>query len=231
MIRRLLALAACAVLAACATTTSTRTAAPAAVSAPNIGNKVLVVQPDVQLAVLTASGLQEARADWSQQARGYLADAVQDEIKGKARKVEVLDPAQSMGGRAGQMLRLHDAVGQSIMAFNYGAIQLPTKKGAFDWTLGDGARVLGESHGANYALFVTAKGSWSSGGRKALWLGAAMLGVSMPLGGQQAFASLVDLRTGQIVWFNVAAAGANDDMRTREGAQTLAAALMKGSPL
>jgi hypothetical protein len=229
--KRLLALVACALLTACATSTSTRTAAPTAVAAPNIGNKVLVVQPDVQLAVLTAAGLQEARADWSQQARGYLAAAVQDEIKAKAHGVEVLDPAASMAGRTGQVLRLHDAVGQSIIAFNYGVYNLPNKKGAFDWTLGDGARTLGESHGANYALFVTAKGSWSSGGRKAMWLGAAMLGVSMPLGGQQAFASLVDLRTGQVVWFNMATAGPGDDMRTREGAQALAAALMKGSPL
>lgn len=231
MIRRLLALAACALLCACATTTSTRIAAPTAVAAPAIGNKVVLVQPDVQLSLLTAVGLQEARADWSQEARGNLAEAIRGQIKAKSYGVDLLDPATSMSGRNGQLIRLHDAVGQSIMAFNYGAIQLPTKKGAFDWTLGDGARELGQSHGANYALFVTARGSYSSTGRKAMMVAAAALGVGLPLGGQQAFASLVDLRTGQVVWFNVARAGPGDDMRSPEGALALAAALMKGAPL
>jgi hypothetical protein len=231
VIKRLVALCACALLAACATTTSTRTAAPSAMSAPAKGTKVLVVQPDVQLSMLTAVGLQEPRADWSQQARDNLRAAVEGQIKTRSYKVELLDPQESMAGRAGQLIRLHDAVGQSIIAFNYGAIDLPTKKGAFDWTLGDGVRTLGESHAANYALFVTARGSYSSSARKAVMVGAALLGVGLPLGGQQAFASLVDLRTGQVVWFNVARAGAADDMRSPEGAATLAASLMTGAPL
>jgi len=39
----------------------------------------------------------------------------------------------------------------------YGAL-LPTKKGSFDWTLGDGATVLRDAKGADYAIFVTALG-------------------------------------------------------------------------
>ena len=51
-------------------------------------------------------------------------------------------------------------------------------------------------------------------------LGAAMLGVSIPPASQTVFASLVDLHTGQVVWFNVTIAGLSADMRTTEGATT-----------
>jgi hypothetical protein len=230
--RLLLAIVACALLAACGTTTDTRLAAPTAISKPAANSKVLVVQPDVQLSLLTTVGLQEPRADWSQDARRNLEQALQSELRAKAHPSDVLDPGQAMGGREGQLIRLHDAVGQSILAFNYGVINLPTKKkGSFDWTLGEGATELRESRGADYALFVTARGSYSSGGRKALMVGAALLGVGVPLGGQQAFASLVDLKTGRIVWFNVARAGAQDDMRTPEGARALVGQLLTGAPL
>jgi hypothetical protein len=231
LFKRLLALAACALLTACGTTTSTRLAAPTAISAPATNSKVLLVQPDVQLSLLTTVGMQEPRADWSQLARDNLAAALQSELRSKSHPAEVIDPAQSMAGRTGQLLRLHDAVGQSILAFNYGVLKLPNKRGVFDWTLGQGAQELGRSAGADYALFVTGRGSYSSAGRKALMVGAAILGVGVPLGGQQAFASLVDLKTGNVVWFNVARAGAADDMRTREGAQALAASLLQGAPL
>jgi uncharacterized 2Fe-2S/4Fe-4S cluster protein (DUF4445 family) len=62
-------------------------------------------------------------------------------------------------------------------------------------------------------------------------IGMAMLGVSIPLGSQQIFASLVDLRTGQVVWFNVATAGPQADIRTPEGANLLVKDLLKGVPL
>ena len=62
-------------------------------------------------------------------------------------------------------------------------------------------------------------------------IGLAVLGVGIPLGGQQAFASLVDLRTGNVIWFNVVTAAPNEDMREPEGARLLAARLMQGAPL
>lgn len=230
--RLLLAIAACVVLAACGTTTDIRTAAPTAINKPATNAKVIVVQPDVQLSLLTTVGLQEPRADWSQQARGNLASALQSEMRAKTHPSELLDPGTAMAGREGQLIRLHDAVGQSILAFNYGLINLPTKKkGEFDWTLGEGAQELRVNRGADYALFVTARGSYSSAGRKAMMVAGALLGVGVPLGGQQAFASLVDLKTGRIVWFNVARAGPDDDMRSAEGSRALVGQLLTGAPL
>jgi hypothetical protein len=53
----------------------------------------------------------------------------------------------------------------------------------------------------------------------------------VPLGGQVAYASLVDLRTGNVIWFNTMIAAPNQDMRDPEGAQSLVQTLMRGAPL
>ena len=229
-VRQLLAICAALVLAAC-TTTSARIATTEAIGSPPPNARVLLVQPDVQLSVLTAAGLQEPRADWSRQGREDLAADLKTAMGAKTHPFATLDPQASLEGRAGQLLRLHDAVGASIAAFNYGYLKLPTKRGAFDWTLGEGARALGEEKNADYALFVTARGAYASAGRKAVMVGAALLGVGVQLGSQTIYASLVDLRTGRVVWFNVAIAGPSADIRTAEGSKSLVGSLLKGVPL
>jgi hypothetical protein len=221
---------AAAMLAAC-THTAVKTAAPTGQAPVASNGRGLLVQPDVQLSLLTAAGLQERREDWSRAAQANLASAIDSELKQRSQRFEALDPNASMEGRTGQLLRLHEAVGQSVVLFEYSGMPLPTKKGRFDWTLGEGAKVMREQYGADYAMFVTARGTYSSAGRKALMIGMAALGVSVPLGIQQVYASLVDLRTGQVVWFNVATASPNADMRSPEGAQSLAKALLKGAPV
>jgi hypothetical protein len=229
MKRFLVLAAACLLLGAC-TTTNGRIAAKTDFNTP-ANAKIVLVDPDVQLTLLTATGLQEERADWSRQGHDDLAKAITAALEAKSHQTLLVDPANLQGGRAGQLLRLHQAVGQSIMASSYGVMALPTKKNGFDWTLGEGAKTLAGESGADYALFVTARGSYASGGRYAMMLGAAVLGVSVPLGGQQVFASLVDLKTGRVVWFNVAVAGSGDDMRSPEGGLSISQSLLKSAPL
>lgn len=141
-----------------------------------------------------------------------------------------LDPAAVEEPRVAQLLRLNEAVGTSIQGFDYGLYKLPTKKG-FDWTLGEGAQALSQAYDADYALFTFSRGAFSSGGRKAAMVGMALVGVSLPAARQSAFVSLVELKTGRIVWYNFAVAGSDCDMRTPEGAKTFAQALLKDAPL
>lgn len=193
--------------------------------------RILIFTPDVELKILTMAGGMEPRADWSQQGRDNIAGELASTIKAGGHPFQTLAAADAMEGHNGQMLRLHEAVSGSILTFNYLGYKLPTKKTGFDWTLGEGAKVLGETYGADYALFTYARGSWSSGGRKAAWLAMAALGASIPLGGQTAAASLVDLKTGQIIWFNMTTASPTADMRTPTGAAALTKALLKDLPL
>lgn len=223
------ALAALVFLGACASAspkTFTGTYAP-----PPAGSRVLVMTPDVQLAVLTAAGLQEPREDWSRAGRDNLAAAIAAQIAREGHSASALDPGMAMEGRSGQLIRLHDAVGYSILAVNYGGANLPTRRNNFEWTLGQGVQELGAQYNADYALFITARGSYASSGRVAAMVGLAILGVGVPLGGQQAFASLVDLRTGNVIWFNVAQAAPSQDMRETGGAAGFADVLLRGAPL
>jgi hypothetical protein len=186
----------------------------------------LVVEPDIQLSILTAAGLPEPRADSSQAAQTHIDAAVHAELEQRNFVVREFNADTAMEGRAGQLIRLHDVVGQSILAFHYGYISLPTKVGKFDWTLGPGTQEIDPERTARYALFVRGQGSYSSAGRvvMALLFGGAM-------SGQSIFASLVDLQTGNIIWFNVALAAPDADMREADGAASLVRSLFKDAPL
>ena len=109
--------------------------------------------------------------------------------------------------------RLHYAVGNSIALHKYSGAALPTKRGkGLEYTLGEDAVSLGRRTGYDYALFLYAQDNIASTGRTALQvLGVAgcFIGFCAPSGGsnQFAYASLVDLRTGEVVWFNVLQTG------------------------
>jgi hypothetical protein len=72
--------------------------------------------------------------------------------------------------------------------------------------------------------------SFSSGGRVALQLMAALIGIGIPGGQQLGFASLVDLRTGDVVWFNRLASTVGD-LRKEESAHTAIENLLSEIPL
>lgn len=229
--KRLFLVVACLMMAACTTTQAKLS--PSTGITPPAGARILIVQPDVQLGVLTASGLVETRQDWSEQGRDNLVGQYRQVFDAKSHAYTVLEPSTAQAGQVGQMLRLHQAVGESILLFQTsGLYALPTHPAStFEWTLGDGAKSLADTYHADYALFSRAVGSYASGGRVAMMIGMAALGVSVPLGGQQMYVSLVDLHTGRVIWFNYAVAGPNADMRSPAGAASLVTDLMKTAPL
>lgn len=203
---------------------------------PAAGTGVLVLKPDIELSLLTASGLQEPNTQWSREALANVQATLGTILQGRQQRFIAMDPDSIVSGRTNQILRLHDAVANSILAFNYGFTILPTRtRDNFDWTLGPGALELARASAAGtdakYALITYARGSYSSGGRWAVAIAGAALGASVPMGGQQIYASLIELQTGKVVWFNVATAGPQDDMRKPEGARGLITTLMKDVPL
>lgn len=195
---------------------------------PSTNYRLIVMQPDVQVAMLTAGGLLEPREDWTNQARGHVLNALQAQQRSRGGQITVARTREQMGGDPQALIeltRLHAAVGQAIKLHKYAGVPLPTKKTKFDWTLGDLAVDYGTLTLYDYALFVHAEDSFSSGGRVALqaasFLGCIVGICVMPQGGvQAAFASLVDLKTGQVVWFNVLTSGVGD-IRTEQGAKNM----------
>lgn len=226
----LAALAALFALVSCTTTQPRTMTGELPTPPPNA--KILIVEPDVQLSLLSTAGMQEPRADWTEAARANLAAAFAANLAAQGHAPQPFDPDSATEGRIGQLIRLHEAVGASILFFQYMPMSLPTHpRDSFSWSLGPGAREIAAAANARYALFIVGRGSYASGGRVAAMIGLAILGVGIPLGGQQIYASLVDLETGDIVWFNLATASPSTDMRTPQGARALVDELLQDAPL
>jgi len=194
--------------------------------------RVRLMPPDLELYELLASGLQEPRAEWTEAAKDNVKTAIADLLRPQDAEIlpyiaPVADAAAER--RHTQLIKLHDAVGYSILSYQYGLNELPGKRGNFDWTLGSGAGLLRQEFGADYAMFVFMRDSYSSSGRKALMVGLALLG-GVSGGTQVGFASLADLKTGNIVWFNrlISSIG---DLRTPEPAHYAVKQLLQGQPL
>lgn len=216
-------------LASCATPTS-RTSADAKFEWSSPTKRILIVDPDIQLSLLDAGGVLEPRADWTETARGVIDKGLRDHFSKSG--AEVVNAEESTE-REVQLMKLHNAVGVAILTHLYGpqgsnspgASQLPNKGSALDWTLGPGTTEMRDHYGADYALFVFVRDSYSSAAKKALdvltVIAGAALGVGIvPAGGVQVgFASLVDLRTGNIVWFNRAIDGMGDLREEAEDAR------------
>jgi len=198
---------------------------------PAAGTRVLVVRPSVKLSMLTVAGIKEAKADWSREGADNIAVALSRAISDRDLSPRPFDPNRVVSAKIIQVLKLNQAVGSSILDQEYGLTRLATKQGRFDWSLGEGAQVLGATYDADLALFITCRGTYSSDARRLAMVAMAAMGQALPPGHQTVFASLVDLHTGKVVWFTTALAGFDADIRHPEGADRLAAALIKVAPL
>jgi hypothetical protein len=199
--------------------------------------RLLVMRPDVTVNSLTTGGMSEPRADWTEQARGHIINALRAEQADRGGRVLVMARRNELPNISAEEIadleRLHFAVGNSIALHKYSGAALPTKRGkGLEYTLGADAVALGRKSGYDYALFLYAQDNIASTGRVALQvLGVAgcFIGFCAPSGGsnQFAYASLVDLRTGEVVWFNVLSTGSQlpgvkfGDIRTPEGASQM----------
>lgn len=235
-----LTLAAGLTLAGCV---QTRQFADVQFTLPQGDYKLLVLRPDVTVGSLTTGGMVEPRADWTEQARANIIAALRAQQSSRGGNVTIVEHRDQLPGVPAQELadveRLNFAVDQSIVQHKYLGDYLPTKSGrGLDWTLGDGAVRLGQKSGYDYALFLHAEDQVASTGRIALGvlgLAGCVVGFCAPnIGGaeQLDYASLVDLKTGEVVWFNVVDAASQvpgiafGDLRSPEGAAQMVERLL-----
>ena len=210
---------------------------------PSGDYKLLVLRPDVTVGSLTTGGMVEPRAEWTEEARANIVAALRAQQAARGGDVTIVEHRNALARshRAGACRRraAELRVDQSIVEHKYLGDYLPTKRGrGLDWTLGADAVKLGQKTGYDYALFLHAEDQVASTGRIALGvlgLAGCIVGFCAPnVGGATKldYASLVDLKTGEVVWFNVVDAGepgARDQVRrpadaARRGADGRAAA-------
>jgi hypothetical protein len=201
----------------------------------HIAGSVVIIEPNIELTEVLAGGVQEPRREWSEAARRlYPAEVHRRLAAAGTRQLPDFDVPDSLPpeSRLGQVLRLNDAVSMSVLAYTSPGNQLATKRGKqLDWTLGAGVEELRKATGADYALFTYIRDSYASGGRTALRVATLLLlGGDIGGGRQIGVTTLVDLRTGQVVWFNFQAKQSGD-LRDEAGTRATVERMLQGLPL
>lgn len=192
--------------------------------------RILIMTPDVKYYLITVGGVPEPHAEWTEAARKNFSKSLQDYTTEHKITAISLNEQDQLSDKEISYQKLYSAVGASILSHHYGVLKLPTKKRSFDWSLGPGIDVIGSKYGADYALFSYYRDYQASGGRVAFSFLAALAGVYVAQGGEVGFASLVDMRTGDIVWFNKVDSGVGE-LREKENARLTVDNLFRNLPL
>jgi hypothetical protein len=193
--------------------------------------RVVVFRPDVHVVEQTTGGLSQPNADWTKNARDALNVALEKSLQSRFSEMKLMpelsgDDAVMMSDYRALFKAVADA---AITHKLFPANRLPTKKEAFDWTMGPGAAQLGKLGGGEYGLFFYLYDSYNSEGRKQAEAIGVMMGVAAPSGLHIGYAGLIDLKTGDLVWINADLA-MRGDVRDVAGADKRIAQLLEGFP-
>jgi len=218
----LLVAASCAALAQ----TASRNLAPGFTTLPKDA-KVAIAPLDVELFEISAGGVLVPKADWTEAANTHMGASLRKKVAALGVQTQFID--DKVADEHAELLHLYGAVARAISWHHMGPLKLPTKDDKLDWSFGDALRPLREATGARYGLFTWMRDSYASAERKAMMVGLALLGIGVGGGVQVGYASLVDLETGQVLWFNQAAS-VTGDLRDEKSAAASMDGLLAGLP-
>jgi hypothetical protein len=206
-------------------------AGPALGQSPNLapgfqslpkGAKVAIIPTDIELFSISAGGVLEPKADWTESASRYFKEALLR--KNQALGLSGVELSEKDADEAAEINSLHAAIARSIGMHHFGMLKLPTKEGKLDWSLGEAVQPIKKMTGADYALFSWVRDSYASDERKAAMVAIAVLTLGRAAlhgGAQIGYASLVDLNTGRVVWFNQLLRSSGDLREPDKAAETL----------
>jgi len=195
--------------------------APGFVHLPK-GAKVAIMPTDIELFSISGGGVHEPKADWTEAASKYFRNALIE--KKKALGLSTVELAEKDADDAAEINSLHGAIARSIGQHHFGPLKLPTKDGKLEWSMGESVQQIKRATDADYALFSWIRDSYASDERKAAMVAMAVLTLgraALAGGAQIGYASLVDLNTGRVLWFNRLARPSGDLRESEKAAETL----------
>lgn len=194
--------------------------------------KVIVLPVEVEVAELTAGGITEVVPKWSESAKEHVTNALANFIRDNSdlEVVRSVPLTKSQKKIVEEHVALYKQVAfaaqQTTSPINAKAWKHKLSK--FDYTLGSGLKFLADS-GADTAVVVYGEDYISSGGRQALFLAAAVAGVSIQLGHTFLHIGVVDLKTGNLLWTNYLF-NTTSDMRVADDDTALVKKILKPYP-
>jgi hypothetical protein len=191
-------------------------------------SKLVIVPADMELFSISAGGVHEPKADWTEAAQKHLRAALaarRDQLGANAVELQEAELDEFA-----ELIALQRAVAAAVFVHHTGlGMRLPTKNERLDWSLGEAIRPLKARTGADYALFTWIRDSYASTERKATMIALALLGAISTGGEQVGYASLVDLNDGRVVWFNDLRR-MSGDLRDQKAAMETVDTLLRGFP-
>ena len=191
------------------------------------GARVVIMPTDIELFSISAGGVLEPKADWTEAASKHFKEAMIE--KKQKLGLSSVELTANQADEVEEVNALHGAIARAISIHHFGALTLPSKDGKLDWSIGEPVQLIRQMTGADYALFSWVRDSYTSDERKAAMVGIAILtlGRVVPIAGglQTGYASLVDLNTGRVLWFNRLQRGSGDLREADKAAETVEALL------
>jgi len=175
--------------------------------------KVAIVTPDIKINKLTAGGVSELIDEWSEQAKGKVLSAMQSELK-KFPYITVLRlDEEKLNTQDKDFFKeekgLFNALAYSIVAHTYlPGSTFQHKISNFDYTFGEEISKLSMKAQSDALLFCAGTNYIWTAGRVCLAtagiLVTAVTGVAVivPAGPEWLAVSLVDAKTGDVLWFD-----------------------------
>ncbi len=195
---------------------------------------VLLLPADISVKEMSASGLTQEVGSWCKEAKGHvdMALAESGDALGRLRPVKLPALSEKEQELVEQYTTLYDTVAGAAIYYtrNSSGTAWEHKIDHFDYSLGPGLAFLAEKTGVERALIITGEDVISSGGRKAAFVVAAMLGVSIPLGHTVLIAGVVDLRTGDLHWLDYAVSLDSETLRDPDDVRNLLNGLFDSFP-
>ena len=194
------------------------------------GAVIAIMPSDIELAEISAGGVFEPKADWTAAATRYFRAAL-DQRRSRL-GIQSVQVSESDADELAEVNALHAAVARAISLHHFiaGDMSLPTKAGNLDWSMGQAVHAIKQKTGADYAFFSWIRDSYASSERKATMFLFALAGVGVPGGAQVGYASLVDLNTGRVLWFN-RLSRVSGDLRKEEAARETLDTLLEDFPV
>lgn len=187
--------------------------------------RIVIMPTDIELFSISGGGVLEPKADWTDAAaKNFRAALIARKQQLGASGIEL---SERDADDFAELNALHAAIARAINLHHFGpdAYALPTKEGRLDWSLGEAVRPIRRKTGADYALFSWIRDSYASGERVATMVVLGLVGVVLSGGSQVGYASLVDLETGRVVWFNRLSRMSGDLREPSKAVETLDALL------
>ena len=181
--------------------------------------KVLLLPIEIRVHEISVGGVVEKVDDWSDQASANARRYIKSLANTRAAFEIIEAPALSPEDRAqlDQHVALYEVVAGSAELARASPIGVWRERAQdFDYTLGPGLRPLAEHTGIDAAMILTGTDYISSAGRKAAMamgvLLSALTGAFIVPRGGVSFVSVgvVDMRTGDLLWFATDQSGTTD---------------------